>query len=187
MSFHPLHAAHTDLLSVPLPLFYSLHQWPSHEVYSYNAEVIDSNTLQCRIISYSYVHFMCNVHLKLLKYLSHQFNSVGQIAYVAKTYCQVRGVCVTDNNRFWMGWLDWLAVLLQLQQIITVHNPWLPMICSILTGLRGSSLLLWRMTNEESLATELSWTELTFRRTEYRSPSRTVRVFICYHLRFFRS
>jgi hypothetical protein len=30
------------------------------------------------------------------------------------------------------------------------------------------------MTNEESLPTEISWTELTSRRTEYRSPSQTV-------------
>jgi hypothetical protein len=30
------------------------------------------------------------------------------------------------------------------------------------------------MTNEESLPNELSWTELTSRRTEYRSPSQTV-------------
>jgi hypothetical protein len=64
-----------------------------------------------------------------------------------------------------------------------------------LTG-RVPSLPLWRMTNEESLATEisyecqitthdsftneLSWTWLTFRRTEYRSPSPTVHVLLCF-------
>jgi hypothetical protein len=36
------------------------------------------------------------------------------------------------------------------------------------------------MPNEESLATELSWTELMFRRSEYRSPSPTVRVLLCF-------
>jgi hypothetical protein len=29
---------------------------------------------------------------------------------------------VTNNNRFWIGWLDLLALLLQLHPIITAHN-----------------------------------------------------------------
>jgi hypothetical protein len=33
---------------------------------------------------------------------------------------------------------------------------------------------VWQMLTEESLATEISWTELTSMRTEYRSPPRTV-------------
>jgi hypothetical protein len=41
------------------------------------------------------------------------------------TYCHVWGVCVTDNNGFWIGWFDLLALLLQLQSIITAHNQWL--------------------------------------------------------------
>jgi hypothetical protein len=40
-------------------------------------------------------------------------------------YCHVWGVCVTNNNRFSIGWLDILALLLKLQRIITAHNPWL--------------------------------------------------------------
>jgi hypothetical protein len=39
---------------------------------------------------------------------------------------------------------------------------------------------LLRIPNEESFATELSWTELTSRRSEYRSPSPTVRVTLCF-------
>jgi hypothetical protein len=33
---------------------------------------------------------------------------------------------VTNNNGFWIWWLDLLALLLQLQPIITAHNQWLP-------------------------------------------------------------
>jgi hypothetical protein len=33
---------------------------------------------------------------------------------------------VTNNNGLWIGWLDLLALLLQLQSIITAHNQWLP-------------------------------------------------------------
>jgi hypothetical protein len=32
---------------------------------------------------------------------------------------------VTNNNGFWIGWLDLLALRLQLQSIITAHNQWL--------------------------------------------------------------
>jgi hypothetical protein len=35
----------------------------------------------------------------------------------------VRG-SVTNNNGFWIGWLDLLALRLQLQPIITAHNQW---------------------------------------------------------------
>jgi hypothetical protein len=38
---------------------------------------------------------------------------------------------VTNNNGFWTGWLDLLALLLQLHLIITSHNGWLPKILSI--------------------------------------------------------
>jgi hypothetical protein len=43
---------------------------------------------------------------------------------VTFTLSRVRGF-VTDNDEFWIGWLDLLALLLQLQPIITVHNQWL--------------------------------------------------------------
>jgi hypothetical protein len=38
---------------------------------------------------------------------------------------------VTNNNSFWIGWLDLLARLLQLQSSITAHNQWLPKTRSI--------------------------------------------------------
>jgi hypothetical protein len=50
---------------------------------------------------------------------------------------------VTNNNGLWIGWLDLLALLLQLQLIITAHNQWLPKTRSILSGLRVSPLLPW--------------------------------------------
>jgi hypothetical protein len=37
----------------------------------------------------------------------------------------------TNNNGFWIAWLDLLALLLQLQSIITAHNRWLPKTRSI--------------------------------------------------------
>jgi hypothetical protein len=43
----------------------------------------------------------------------------------------VREICVTKNNGFWIGWLDLLAVSLQLQSIITAQNQWLSKTCSI--------------------------------------------------------
>jgi hypothetical protein len=51
-------------------------------------------------------------------------------------YCDVSGVCVTNNNGFWIGWLDILALLLlQLLLItidyITAYNRWLPKTRSI--------------------------------------------------------
>jgi hypothetical protein len=38
---------------------------------------------------------------------------------------------MTNNNGFWIGWLNLLALLLQLQPIITAHNKWLPKTWSI--------------------------------------------------------
>jgi hypothetical protein len=40
-------------------------------------------------------------------------------------------VCVTNNNGFWIRLLDLLALLLQLQPIITAHNQWLSQTRSI--------------------------------------------------------
>jgi hypothetical protein len=38
---------------------------------------------------------------------------------------------VTNNNGFWIGWLDILALWLQLQSIIAGHNQWPSKTCSI--------------------------------------------------------
>jgi hypothetical protein len=39
-------------------------------------------------------------------------------------YCHTFQVGVTNNNGFWIGWLDLLALLLELQSIIKAHNQW---------------------------------------------------------------
>jgi hypothetical protein len=38
---------------------------------------------------------------------------------------------VTNSNGFWIGWLDLLPLLLQLQLITEAHNQWLPKTRSI--------------------------------------------------------
>jgi hypothetical protein len=46
-----------------------------------------------------------------------------------QSYCHVQGLRVTNKNGFWFGWLDWLVLLYnynQLQSLVTVHNRWLP-------------------------------------------------------------
>jgi hypothetical protein len=48
-----------------------------------------------------------------------------------KQYCHVFRVCVTNNNGFRILWLDLLALILQLQPIITAHRQWPPKTCSI--------------------------------------------------------
>jgi hypothetical protein len=49
-----------------------------------------------------------------------------------KTYIlsRVRG-SVTNNNGFWIWWLDLSVLLLQLQSIIIAHNQWLSKTCSV--------------------------------------------------------
>jgi hypothetical protein len=123
------------------------------------------------------------------------------IAYILETswsnaYCHVRGVCVTNNNGFWIGWLDLLALLLQLQPIITAHNQWPSKTRSIpywttnvlsSTGTNDERRLtahsfycdcLERWLSYECRRIELSWTELSSRWPEYRSLPRTIRVIL---------
>jgi hypothetical protein len=104
---------------------------------------------------------------------------------------------VTNNNGFWIGWLDLLSLLLQLQSI---YNSWQWMTrtrCiaywttsvfpSTVTDLvliyeSVTSVPVVRSTAEQStlLRMNYDWTELTSKRTEYRSPSPTVRVLLCF-------
>jgi hypothetical protein len=104
------------------------------------------------------------------------------------------GVCVTNNNGFWIFWLGLLALLYNYSQFWQPTITDCPRLAPFLTGPRASSLLLSRMPNEafqlthwtalndtcltnfceESLATEIFWTKLTSMQTEYRSPLRTV-------------
>jgi hypothetical protein len=120
-------------------------------------------------------------------------------------HCHVWGVCVTDNNGVWIGWLDLLALLLKVQSFMTVHNPWLPKTHSIpyWTDLRighffsarcplvntpqlNTQFLTNSLTTESlSSLTNSEWFNspelnyLTSMRTEYRAPPRTVRVLHC--------
>jgi hypothetical protein len=130
-----------------------------HKIIWYLKEIIVKNIER-------YVRFRCGF-LKIYAVL--ELNCIS--LHVLSRIC----ICVTNNNGFWIGLLDLLALLLQLQSIITAYNHCLRL-APFSTGLRVLSLPLWRMTNEESLATELSWTELTYKRTEYRLPSPKVRV-----------
>jgi hypothetical protein len=98
-------------------------------------------------------------------------------------YCHAFGVCVTNNNGFWIRWLDLLALLLQLQSIMTAHNQWLSMTSSIPCW--TTSVFSSTMMNDESLLTH--WTLLqmnydsfiTSRQPEYRSPYPTVLLLFC--------
>jgi hypothetical protein len=58
---------------------------------------------------------------------------------------RIRG-SVTNNNGFWIGWLDLLALLLQLQPIITAHNQWV---------LRTLSIPYWTTSVFSSTVTDL--------------------------------
>jgi hypothetical protein len=81
-------------------------------------------------------------------------------------------ISVNNCNGFWIGFIN---TSLQLQPIITAHNQLLSKTRSILTGLRVSSTV----TNDKRrIICESSRTELTSRQTEYRSPSRTVRLLL---------
>jgi hypothetical protein len=93
-----------------------------------------------------------------------------------------------------MWWMDILTFLYNYNQLwqLTVND--FTRLTPFLTGPWASSLPLWRMRNdqslltywtplwlphEESLATEISWTKLTSRRNECRSPSQMVRLLLC--------
>jgi hypothetical protein len=92
----------------------------------------------------------------------------------------VFGGCMTNNNGFWIRWLDLLALRYDYNQLwhITIYECL--RFAPFLIGLRMSYLPLWRMPNEESLPTHwtLFWIDydsfITFRRPEYRSPPRRI-------------
>jgi hypothetical protein len=58
---------------------------------------------------------------------------------------RVRG-SVTNNNGFWIGWFNLLALLLQLQSIVTAHNQWL---------LKTRSIPYWTTSVFSSTVTDL--------------------------------
>jgi hypothetical protein len=68
------------------------------------------------------------------------------------------GVCVTNNNGFCIWWLDLLALLYIYNQSWQDTISGCLRLAPVFTGLRASSLPLWRMTNDGSLLTH--WTPL---------------------------
>jgi hypothetical protein len=87
-------------------------------------------------------------------------------------YCKI-----LENTTFRkLGLFPTLSIILgtsiTITTTISAQYYWLRF-ALFLTGLRMPSLPLWRVTNEESLATELTSTL-----TEYRSPSRIVRMLV---------
>jgi hypothetical protein len=76
---------------------------------------------------------------------------------------RVRG-SVTNNNRFWIGWLDLLALLLQLQSTITAHNQRLPKTrsvpywtTSVFSSTVTDSVLIYELITYESLRANDEW------------------------------
>jgi hypothetical protein len=74
------------------------------------------------------------------------------------SYCHVWGACVNDNIGFWIGRLDLLAFLLQIQSIIRAHNQWLPKTRSIpywTTSVFSSTVTCFWFTNRSLLLLRL--------------------------------
>jgi hypothetical protein len=68
------------------------------------------------------------------------------LSFVVCLSYHVSGVCVNNNNGFRIEWFDWLALLLQLQSIITAHNWWLP---------KTGSITSWTTNVFSSIVTDL--------------------------------
>jgi hypothetical protein len=97
-----------------------------------------------------------------------------------------KGVGVTNNNGFWIWWLDLLALFYNYTELRQLTINASLRLAPFLTGLRVSSLPLWWMTSHCSHTeillnagsrisrTEISWTELNSMRTASKSPLRTV-------------
>jgi hypothetical protein len=92
-------------------------------------------------------------------------------------------VSVTNNNGFWIRWLDVLALLYNYNQLQQFPINDRLRLAPFLAGAWAFSLPLWRMTKDESLLTHWTLTErrlknldsvITSRRPEYKSPSQTV-------------
>jgi hypothetical protein len=85
------------------------------------------------------------------------------VFYAGIIVSRVRG-SMTNNNGFWIGWLDLLALLLQLLSILTAHNQWLSATRSIpywTTSVFSSTVtdlvLIYESVTYESLRTNEEW------------------------------
>jgi hypothetical protein len=128
---------------------------------------------------------LASIYLIYILILSSFF--MPSFKFIEKTlpYYHVREVCVTNNDGFWIRWLDLLALLLQLQPITTAQNQWLlrtRSIPSLITSVFSSTA-----TNTEQRIT-VHWIIefllnplrvnhdffITSRLPEYRSPARII-------------
>jgi hypothetical protein len=92
---------------------------------------------------------------------------------------------VTNNNGFWILWLDLLALLYNYNQLWQLAINDCLRLAPFLTGLRASSLPLWRMTNEGFCSRlELPWTTSVWRILRLFSTTPKVWVWVlCYDRR----
>jgi hypothetical protein len=91
--------------------------------------------------------------------------------YATKYILSRVGVGVTNNNVFWIQWLDLLSLLLQSRPIITAHNQWLPKTRSI--PYWTTSVFSSTVTNDERRITAHTLNCLERRLSENLSNSRT--------------
>jgi hypothetical protein len=109
---------------------------------------------------------------------------VSYVCYEVSLYCHIFWVSMTNNNGFWIWWLDLLALLLQLKSIITAHNEWLSTTHAIpywTTSVSSSTAMndKWRITahtlNSFWILLRMNHDSfITSKLHEYRSPPRTV-------------
>jgi hypothetical protein len=134
------------------------------------------------------------------------------ILLISHYYCHISGVGVTNNNGFWIQWLDLFTLLYNYNQLWQLTLNDCRRLAPFLIGPWASSLPLWRMANHcsriELPRTTSVWrnslkniglishcpecmnqlTFITATRTEYKSPCRTVncpRYSVCCHRNIF--
>jgi hypothetical protein len=92
--------------------------------------------LRCRVIYWRHLHvsFMCTslsvhtLHFCIVIYMFFDkfvHRGIRWYFFIGKSlYCHVWGVCVTDKNGFWIGWLNLLALLYNYNQLrqLTINN-----------------------------------------------------------------
>jgi hypothetical protein len=101
------------------PCWFSFHQV---------LHVHQSSYLQSSIVSILIASLNNKLKNIILILCSHSLTSLCTLVSIVTC----RGLCMSNNNGFWIGRLDLLALLVQLNSItITVHNRWLPQARSV--------------------------------------------------------
>jgi hypothetical protein len=103
------------------------------------------------------------------------------VPLTSQLYCHVWGVCVTNSNGFWIGWLNLLPLLYD-------HDQWLSKTSSIpywTTSVFSSSVTAYNDDGPTNSLTNPLIDEWTLfynkERTDERSPPRTVLVILFFH------